>query len=179
MPPPPPPPAPTSRRGPSPDAPEVADWMLQLEGDATAIHASLRTLLLILHTQKQQQQSHIIVGPGGAKHDLQAERERCVAIVRSSGMLDDTEIPQSVVDAFRFSLDELNDQSGHDVAAAGGRSPPPLSTMTDRSKRAAALELVRRVGATKTVMRYLVALIDARREDLLEQYVAKMRGVFS
>ena len=181
MPPPPPAGPSSSRRGPSPESGEVSEWMTTLDGDATAIHASLRTLLLILHTQKQQQHTNVIVGPGGAKHDLQAERERCVTIVRSSGMLDDTEIPQSVVDAFRFSLEELNDQSTQDLAASGvGRSPPPLATtLTERSKRSAALELVRRVGATKTVMRYLVALIDARREDLLEQYVAKMRGVFS
>jgi hypothetical protein len=183
--PPPPPPPPSYGRGASLDPAareEVSEWMMQLEGDAAAINASLRTLLLILHTQQQQQQQqqqNHLVGPGGARHDLQSERERCVAIVRNSGMLDDTTIPQSVVDAFGFTIEELNDDREVLHEDLLGRSPPPVSTLTERSRRAGALSLVRRVGSAKTVMRYLVTMIDERREALLQQYVAKMRGVYS
>jgi hypothetical protein len=107
-------------------------------------------------------------------------------------MLDDTAIPQSVVDAFGFTLRELNGEEqgdgdpNHHLRAAKGSSPlglrsssSPNNSLTVRSKRAAALHLIQRVGSVKTVMRYLVTMITERREGLLQQYVAKMRGLFA
>ena len=81
-------------------------------------------------------------------------------LLDSRGMLKDTELPAGLIRHYRFTEVELND-----VRNVHG----------DDTERGRVLALLHQMGETKTCLRYILALMDNKRQDLLQQYLTKVR----
>ena len=151
-----------SRTSPQHDA--VALWERQLVEDLSSARVALKTLLVVLEATGSPQR-------GGGRKQLNEpgadQQQRCLNIIRQSGMMSDTELPESVVKHYLFTEEELN------LPASGAVPPKGASAVVVR--RSDVLRQVQALGEAKTCLRYLVALVDNSRWDLVERYVSQLR----
>jgi hypothetical protein len=141
-------------------------WVQQVVQDDRGARLSLRTLLMVLTTDDGTPTT---------------ESRQCIGVIRGTSLLDDTEITLDIVDAFAFTEEELNRapraaMANLDVSAVEARGRRELGDATFGPwRRALLLDLLHRMGETKTCLRYIVALVDAGRSDLLKKYVRKIQ----
>lgn len=140
---------PLPRAAPSPN---VVAWTTQFKHDLGAVQMSLRTVVDLVW-------SSLHAPDADTAERLAEERARCISIVTKSKMLDDTEVPIAVVRYYGFRPDELNDPQVARVSAGV------------EGERGDVLEGIHEMGSSKTCLRYLVALVDTGRDDLLRRYV--------
>lgn len=142
---------------PQPQKRELDDaWVDRFYDDLKAVKVSLRTVVNLFWTYMHAKDNETSMR-------LSEERQTCLKMIKDSNMLDDTEIPSSVVHHFGFSVDELNDSNAEVPAGIDPR-------------KAKLLRSIHEMGSSKTCLRYIVALVDGRREDLLQKYVESIRG---
>jgi hypothetical protein len=127
---------------------EIEDWLHQLDQDAGAVQVTLRTACRLLQSESISA----------------SEKSKCVEIIKCSGMLSDTEIPASVVEFFGFSETELNQSKVSSSVGAETRRDSVLRKICD-------------MGSGKTCLRYIVALMNSGRKDLLQTYLDRLRSV--
>lgn len=153
------------------------EWVEQLHEDAEAVQQALQTVVVLIATQRQALTAQ------GCDRDLLhksflQERQQCAGIIKNSGMLLDTEVPLEVVEYYAFTPEELNctrvDESNMPDAceAAGGRKVGGSGHNNDvEVKRRETLNCIRLIGDAKTCLRYIVLLIEEKKERSLYRYV--------
>ncbi|EKF32880.1 hypothetical protein MOQ_003253 [Trypanosoma cruzi marinkellei] len=155
----------------------VKKWVDQLREDAEAVQEALETLVSILDSRWWNKAA--IAGKSSfIPAEVLEERKRCVEILTESGMLLDTEIPLNVVEHYHFTPDELrhtgeDDYSEEDDVAAN--SPSVVTACDTCREKREILRCIRVIGDGKTCLRYLVLLIEERKEEELQQYVKELR----
>ena len=137
-------------------------WVRQLADDLASARVALRTLVVVLEASSSPARGGGNASPGiaGAK-----EQQRCIDIIKRSGMTDDTDIPVAVVQDYDLTQEELND----------AHAPPPTRHRQDK-ERAELLRQIHTLGETKTCLRYMVALVENQRWDLVSRYTAQLRS---
>ncbi|CUG01067.1 Hypothetical protein, putative [Bodo saltans] len=133
-------------------SPGVVAWTQQFQQDLGAVQMSLKTVVDLVWSSLHASDSY-------TAERLAEERARCLSIITQSKMLDDTEVPIGVIRYFGFRPDELNDPNVARVSAE------------TNDERGDLLESIHEMGSSKTCLRYLVALVDTGRDDLLRRYV--------
>jgi hypothetical protein len=133
-------------------SPGVISWTQQFHQDLGAVQMSLKTVVDLVWSSLHASDAY-------TAERLAEERARCLSIITQSKMLDDTEIPVGVIRYHGFRPDELNDPNVARVSAASN------------DERGDLLESIHEMGSSKTCLRYLVALVDTGRDDLLRRYV--------
>lgn len=137
---------------------DVKLWIDQFFQDLHAVQVSLRTLVRLIG-------SCFAAPDSAAVMSLLEERSRCLDVITHSKILEDTEIPLHVVRQFSFEVDELNGAVESHVA--------------DHSEgRTRVLSAIREMGSAKTCLRYIVALVESGRDDLLRRYIENVRLQF-
>ncbi|KAH9598728.1 hypothetical protein LSM04_000538 [Trypanosoma melophagium] len=174
-----PPPPLISLRAPDTAAREkfVKHWVTQLNEDAESVHEALRTLVSLFDTEwsdknKFRSKSSFSIS------SLKQERQQCVDILTNSGMLLDTEVPVEVVEFYRFTSDELNGSIGEE---ANNKEDPAKNEKHNHSKvdfnseRSEILRCIHLLGDGKTCLRYIVLLIEEKKEFELQRYVDEVK----
>lgn len=171
----------------------VLSWVGELRRDTDSVQQALATIVQLIEAQNTQR------GGGGISssssdgslpfaatpessldlpQSFLQERRRCAEIVRSSGMLSDTQVPLDVVVYYGLSRGEL--ESGESatttgVYTAGGVGDRGRLHHNQAKEREEVLRLTRLLGDAKTCLRYLLVLLGDGRERLLQQYVAQVK----
>lgn len=148
---------PLAKGGPSPG---VTAWTRQFQQDLGAVQMSLKTVVDLIW-------SSLHAADAFTAERLAEERTRCLNIITQSKMLDDTDVPIGVIRFYGFRPDELND--------------PNVARLTAEAddERGDLLEGIHEMGSSKTCLRYLVALVDTGRDDLLRRYVESIKQEMS
>jgi hypothetical protein len=166
------------------DEKEADRWLTQLADDAAAAKVALKTLLIVLEAQGAEDPSASpgAIGRGGAlpSPGRTAEQQRCIQIIRRGRLTEDTEIPASVLRVCNLTEEELNSPStslstSYLSAVESSKLLMGHQSTATESTKGQVLHLIHSLSDSKTCLRYLIALVDNNRWDLIPRFIAQLR----
>eukprot|EP00760_Papus_ankaliazontas_P017551 PhM_4_TR17315/c0_g1_i1/m.69448 len=124
---------------------DVKAWLERFAIDFRTVYYALKALCLL------------------AEADSPPELAQYRHLLDSRGILKDTELPEGLIRYYSFTEVELNDPTHQNQSD------------DDLTERGRVLALLHQMGETKTCLRYILALIDHKRRDLLTEYLSRVK----
>jgi hypothetical protein len=149
------------------DPPHIQEWIERLDQDDRATHLALRTVLVVLEHEPALQSR------ASSATRLTPDGQRCVDVIEKNQLAEDMELPAEVADYFDFTEEELN---GTSAVSSSAPSEHSGAYRTSSGRRARLLEALRRISENKTCLRYIVALVNGGRFEVVSRFVERTRA---